>query len=127
MKKILEKEWPLLLFNKSVLKQRKFKEITALLGETTDLHCLDIGSDNGVISYLLRQRGGTWKSADLDEHTVDSIRGLVKENVFQIDGRQTPFADNEFNRVVIIDFLEHIHTDEEFIKELFRIIKPGEN
>ncbi|MEQ8999846.1 MAG: class I SAM-dependent methyltransferase [Coleofasciculus sp. B1-GNL1-01] len=125
MKKILEKEWPLLLFEKSVLKQRKFQEITALLGESTELHCLDIGSDNGVISYLLRQRGGIWKSADLDEHTVDSIRGLVKDNVFQIDGRQTPFADNEFDRVAIIDFLEHIHTDEEFVKELFRIIKPG--
>ncbi|MBE9126150.1 MULTISPECIES: class I SAM-dependent methyltransferase [unclassified Coleofasciculus] len=120
-----EQNWPILLFSKSVLKQRKYKEVTDFLGDTKGLHCLDIGSDNGVISYLLRKRGGTWKSADLDEHTVTSIRGLVKDNVFQINGRQTPFADNEFDRVAIVDFLEHIETDEEFAKELFRIIKPG--
>ena len=108
-----------------MLKQEKFKQITALLGETPGLRCLDIGADNGVISYLLRARGGIWKSADLDEKAVRSIRELVKQEVVQIDGRQTPYQDDEFDRVVIIDFLEHIQTDKEFIDELFRIIKPG--
>jgi ubiquinone/menaquinone biosynthesis C-methylase UbiE len=108
-----------------VLKQEKFKQITALLGETPGLRCLDIGADNGVISYLLRARGGIWKSADLDEGAVRSIRELVKQEVVRIDGRQTPYQDDEFDRVVIVDFLEHIQTDKEFIDELFRIIKPG--
>ena len=117
--------WPLRLFNKSVLKQRKFRQITQFLGETDGLQCLDIGSDNGVISYLLRQRGGSWKSADLDEKAVRSIRDLVGDEVFQIDGRRTPFGNDEFDRVVIVDFLEHIHTDGEFLDEVFRIIKPG--
>lgn len=121
----MEQNWPIRLFNKSVLKQRKLKEITTSLGPTDQLHCLDIGSDNGVISYLLRQRGGSWKSADLDEKAVYSIRQLVKCDVFQIDGRQTSFQDNEFDRVIIVDFLEHVETDQEFICELFRIIKPG--
>jgi len=125
MKAALKQPWPIRLFNKSVLKQRKYKEITALLGETDQLHCLDIGSDNGVISYLLRKRGGVWKSADLDGKAVRSIRELVKCDVFQIDGCRTSFQDNEFDRVVIVDFLEHVETDREFIDELFRIIKPG--
>lgn len=60
-------DWPLRLFNKSVLKQRKLREIVDMLGPVDGQHCLDIGGDNGVISYLLRQRGGAWKSADLDE------------------------------------------------------------
>jgi predicted SAM-dependent methyltransferase len=121
----MDQSWPVQLFSKSVLKQRKFDEITRLLGETDRLHCLDIGSDNGVISYLLRKKGGRWKSADLDEKAVKSIRDLVKSDVFQIDGRRTVFQDNEFDRVVIVDFLEHIYTDREFIEELFRIIRPG--
>lgn len=121
----MNQNWPVLLFSKSVLKQRKFKEITEFLKDTDHLQCLDIGSDNGVISYLLRERGGVWKSADLDEQAIHSIRELVKYDVFQINGRQTFFEDNEFDRVAIIDFLEHIETDEEFINELFRIIKPG--
>ena len=89
------------------------------------MHCLDIGSDNGVISYLFRQRGGTWKSADLEDRAVQSIRELVQDDVYQINGRKTSFQDNEFDRVVIVDFLEHIQTDQEFIGELYRIIKPG--
>lgn len=121
----MEHNWPVRLFNKSVLKQRKFSEITALLGETKDFRCLDIGSDNGVISYLLRQGGGRWKSADLDEKAVQSIRELVKSDVLRIDGGHTVFQDDEFDRVVIIDFLEHIETDQEFVGELFRIMRPG--
>jgi len=62
---------------------------------------------------------------DLDGEAVQAICELVKDNVFQIDGRQTPFHDNEFDRVIIIDFLEHIHTDRDFIHELYRIIKAG--
>jgi SAM-dependent methyltransferase len=119
-----QKSWPIRLFSKSVLKQKKFKEIVAILGPTEGLRCLDIGSDNGVISYLLRQRGGSWKSADLNEATVESIRELVQEDVYKIDGRTTPFRDGEFDRIVIVDFLEHIPDDRQFTKELHRIVHP---
>ena len=116
--------WAIRLFKLSVLKQRKLHEIEGKLGRTEDLECLDIGSDNGVISYLLRQRGGTWTSADLNATVVDSIRSLVHERVYQIDGGRTPFAGGTFDRVVIIDFLEHIPDDAGFLQELHRILKP---
>src|SRR5918994_2650378 len=118
-------QWPLLIYRKSVLKQKKFREIATLLGPTEGLHCLDIGGDNGVVSYLLRRQGGKWKSADLDEKAARAIRDLVRDAVFQIDGEKTPFKDNEFDRVIIVDFLEHIRTDADFARELFRILKPG--
>ena len=114
----MDPQWPVRLFNKSVLKQRKLKEIALLLGETEGLQCLDIGSDNGVISYLLRQRGGRWKSADLDDAAVRSTRELVQSDVYQIDGRRTPFGTDEFDIVVIVDFLEHIQDDLGFVGEL---------
>lgn len=120
-----EHKWPLLLFKRSVLKQRKFREIEMLLGPTEGLHCLDIGGDNGVVSFLFRRGGGSWKSADLDESTVEAIRELVGDQVYRIDGRKTCFQDDEFDRVVIVDFLEHIQTDGEFSGEIFRILKPG--
>jgi SAM-dependent methyltransferase len=121
----VEPNWALELFNKSVLKQRKFAEISALVGTTVDLRCLDIGSDNGVISYLFRRQGGSWASVDLNEQTVQSIRALVETDVHQIDGRTLPFADGTFDLAVIVDFLEHIPDDGGFVRELRRVIKPG--
>ena len=62
---------------------------------------------------------------DLDIQSVSEIKALVDSDVFHIDGGRTPFSDNTFDWVVIIDFLEHIPDDRAFIKELKRIIKPG--
>jgi ubiquinone/menaquinone biosynthesis C-methylase UbiE len=118
-------DWPIRLFKRSVLKQRKFNEVTAMLGPTDGLTCLDIGGDNGVISYLLRQRGGTWMSADLDAQSVNAIQELVKTDVYQLDGNCAPFQANVFNRVAIVDYLEHIPDDDGFLADLHRVMKPG--
>jgi ubiquinone/menaquinone biosynthesis C-methylase UbiE len=117
--------WAVSLFRRSVLKQRKVAEITAALGPTEGLRCLDLGSDNGVVSLLLRQRGGAWASADLTEEAVAAIRGLVKDDVHLVDGRSLPFPDAEFDRVVIVDMLEHVPDDRVFLAEVARVLKPG--
>ena len=117
------KHWSLELFNKSLLKQHKYRAITSMLGATDGLRCLDIGGDNGVISYLLRQRGGNWSSADLDSNSIASIRSLVETEVYQLDGALLPFADSTFDRVVIIDYLEHIPDDWRLVEELHRVLK----
>jgi len=48
----------------------------------------------------------------------------VKTEVYRIDGQNTPFQENEFDCVVIVDFLEHIPDDVGFMDELYRILKP---
>jgi SAM-dependent methyltransferase len=118
-------EWAVALFRKSVLKQAKLRRILELLDDPAGKTNLDIGADNGVISYLLRQRGGRWSSADLDERAVASIRQLVGNEVYQLDGATTPFSDRSFDQVVIVDYLEHISDDRAFARELERIVKPG--
>jgi SAM-dependent methyltransferase len=118
-------DWALALFDKSVLKQAKLRRILELLDDPTGKDNLDIGADNGVISYLLRQRGGRWTSADLDPRAVASIRQLVGGDVYQLDGARTPFADRSFDQVVIVDYLEHIADDRAFAGELARIVRPG--
>jgi len=118
-------EWANRLYRRSVLKQQKLHAIADMLGPTDDLRCLDIGGDNGVVSLLLRKRGGSWTSVDLDEASVDAIRRLVGEPVFQVDGRSLPFPDCSFDAVVVVDFLEHVHTDREFAAEMARVLRPG--
>jgi 2-polyprenyl-3-methyl-5-hydroxy-6-metoxy-1,4-benzoquinol methylase len=117
--------WAVSLFRRSVLKQRKVAEITAALGPTEGLRCLDLGSDNGVVSLLLRQGGGDWASADLTEEAVAAIRGLVQDDVHLVDGRTLPFVSAEFDRVVIVDMLEHVPDDRAFLHDVARVLKPG--
>ena len=89
------------------MKQAKFRQIESLLDDPAGKTNLDIGADNGVISYLLRRQGGEWHSADLDERAVDSIRQLVGRNVYRLEGARTPFPDQTFDQVVVVDYLEH--------------------
>ncbi len=117
--------WALQLFRKSVLKQRKLREIQNLLGPTAGQRCLDLGSDNGVISLLLRSNGGTWASADLTAEAVASIRGLVRDDVHLFDGQRLPFDDASFEQVVVVDMLEHVADDQAFVTELARVLRPG--
>lgn len=118
--------WALALFRRSVLKQRKLAEIEAMLGPTDGLRCLDLGSDNGVVSLLLRRRGGRWASADLTDEAVASIRELVKDDVHLAgDGQRLPFRDGEFDVVVVVDMLEHVRDEAVFASEVARITRPG--
>jgi len=112
------------LFRCSPLKREKFRRISSLLGEAK-LQALDLGSDNGVISYLLRERGGEWKSADLSARAVASIRSLVGSEVYQLDGVSLPFETGQFNCVVIVDLLEHVESDSELCREIERVLRPG--
>ncbi len=120
-----DREWALRLFRKSVLKQRKLAEVAALLGPTDGLRCLDLGSDNGVVSLLLRERGGSWASGDLTEEAVSSIRDLVTADVHLVEECRLPFPDRSFDRVAVVDMLEHVVDEAAFSSELARITKPG--
>jgi SAM-dependent methyltransferase len=122
---MIQEPWALRLFRRSVLKQRKLAEIERMLGPTAGLRCLDLGSDNGVVSLLLRQRGGGWASADMTVEAVAAIRELVGSDVHLVAGRRLPFRDAEFDRVVVVDMLEHVPDEAEFAAELARVTRPG--
>jgi SAM-dependent methyltransferase len=117
--------WPELLFRRSPLKQRKLAELEEMLGPTEGLRCLDLGSDNGVVSLLLRRRGGSWASGDLTEEAVGSIRGLVERDVHLVRDDRLPFADATFDRVAVVDMLEHVRDEGAFVAELARVTRPG--
>ena len=92
----IKKDFAIKLFKKSPLKQRKFNVIKKLLPNYNDKECLDIGSDNGVISYLLRKNGGKWSSADLVPETVM----LIKEAGLRPSAKCSDAAQPALNMLV---------------------------
>jgi len=117
--------WALKLFRKSPLKRDKVSALLGVLGPVDGKRCLDLGSDNGVVSLLLRNQGGSWASGDLTEETVEAIRGLVEKDVHLVKEDALPFADGEFDLVVVADMIEHVEHEAAFVKELARVLKPG--
>jgi ubiquinone/menaquinone biosynthesis C-methylase UbiE len=120
----MQDTWQLEVAKKSLKKQSKLKAIDAFFEPTRGKKCLEIGCDTGVTSYFLRKRGGDWISLDGDSEKVNIARKLVGDTVFLTDGRTLNFSDATFDCVAVIDFLEHIQTDEEFIGEMYRVLKP---
>lgn len=117
--------WALRLFKKSPLKRDKVAALLSVLGPVEGRRCLDLGSDNGVVSLLLRRQGGSWASGDLTPETVEAIRGLVEKDVHLVTEDRLPFKDGEFDVVVVADMIEHVEHEAAFVAELARVLKPG--
>lgn len=112
------------LFRKCLPMRIKLAEILRFLGNTEGQTCLDIGADNGMMSYQLRRRGGTWHSAVINQRTANSVRAVVADNVSVLEDQTLPFKKKTFDTVVLIDFLERTKSDESFIEECHKILKP---
>ena len=115
--------WQLQIAEKSLKKQEKIRAIRAFIEPTAGKTCLEVGCDKGVLSYHLRQWGGDWTSVDADKENLRITRELVGSNVEFTDGKTLNFPDQHFDCIIAIDFLEHIHTDQEFIIEMRRVLK----
>ena len=78
-------------------------------GPTEGLRCLDLGSDNGVVSLLLRRGGGSLGLGRPDRRRRwrRSAAGGERRPPRRT-GERLPFADAEFDRVVVVDMLEHV-------------------
>ncbi|MCB0330931.1 MAG: hypothetical protein KDD70_14770, partial [Bdellovibrionales bacterium] len=95
-------DWVEELFRCSPLKKEKFAYLKAFLpSDLRGLHLIDIGGDNGVISSKLRDLGGQWSSVDLIEEAVGSIRAVVGERVYKMEGIAIPLPEKSFDFVLV--------------------------
>lgn len=119
------REAQLAIFQASVLKQAKWEALSTAAGDPRGKDCLDLGSDNGVISWLFRERGGRWTSADLTDETVEAISRMTGEPAVRLHDARLPFPDAAFDLVVMADLLEHVEDDRLLLAELARVLRPG--
>jgi len=110
--------WQLQLYRRSLKKKATVKAMLDHLPRVEGRRCLELGCGTGLTSHFLRQRGGTWTSADFERDHVRSARGLVRDRVLQIDDRSLPFRSEAFDLVAAINFLEHIKDDGRFFAEM---------
>jgi SAM-dependent methyltransferase len=99
---------------------------------------LDMGCGAGRHAFEMFRRGGDVVAFDQDGDELAGVLelfGAMREagevptgaeaDIKQGDALSLPFADDEFDRVVASEVLEHIPADTEAIAELARVLRPG--
>lgn len=125
----IETPWQILMFQKTLKKQMRFRVLKKLLGDIQENEkCILItcGDNNGAMNYKLRELGGKWSWADHEDICIDEMSQLLGEKVVQFEEEdKLPFEDATYDRVITIDVHEHIDDPIPFTKEVYRITKPG--
>jgi SAM-dependent methyltransferase len=117
--------WQLQIVKRSLKKKEKLDLIRKHVHiKPTDL-ILDLGCAQGILSFFLRQKGGTWISTDLDFTNLKSSQAVLGDNLVQMGVPILPFKDGAFDQVVCLDYLEHVDDDAGTLAEIRRVLKPG--
>ncbi len=115
--------WQLQMVKRSLKKREKLKLLDKHLDINPTDVVLDLGCAQGILSYFLRKKGGLWVSADLDLVNCITSFDLLKNNIVQLGTVCLPFKDSTFDKVVSLDYLEHLDNDLGCLEEINRILK----
>jgi SAM-dependent methyltransferase len=121
--------WQLALLDKAIKKKQKLEALRRHLQELSGKKCLLVtcGDNNGAMNYRIREWGGQWTWAELEETNIGEIEGLLGEPVTRIDSStcRLPFATGSFDCVLTIDCHEHLVDPTCLNREISRVTKSG--
>jgi SAM-dependent methyltransferase len=90
---------------------------------------LDAACGEGYGSALLAKTAASVEGIDISEQAVLHAQqryGDLDNARFQVaDCTTLPFGDNEFDRVVSFETLEHLHAHDQLLAEFRRVLKPN--
>ena len=87
---------------------------------------LELGCGEGRGVELLAPLADSYTGIDKIKSVTDTLSKKYPSYTFT-DGVFPPFpyGDNSFDTIVTFQVIEHVKKDEEFIKEIHRVLKPG--
>jgi len=87
---------------------------------------LELGCGEGRGVELLAPLASSYVGIDKIKPIVDDLKDKYPDYEF-LDGTfpPFPFEDNQFDTIVTFQVIEHVKKDEEFVKEIHRVLKPG--
>ena len=89
---------------------------------------LDVGCGAGFLANPLASQGFKVTGVDMSDDSLAVARRFDATNsvhYLQADAYSLPFADQSFDVVTAMDFLEHVEDPSSIIKEFSRVLKPG--
>lgn len=92
---------------------------------------LDVGCGHGIHTLRVAGRAGTTAGLDYNWHHLQMAKmlsnGLGTTAVTFLLGhveQGLPFAGGAFQRVLLLDVIEHLHRRVELLREIYRVLRP---
>ena len=103
-----------------------FDWIQAALDRQPHPRVLDIGCGTGLNLEELRARGVTHAvGMDISAAALTHCRERRLPALLRGDGSRLPFLDATFDVIIALDLIEHIEQDDEALREIARVLRPG--
>ena len=103
------------------------EQIAAHVGSAPQ-RILDIGCGAGFLSNALARLGHHVTGIDRSRESLDVARrrdATRRARYLPLDAHQLAFADESFDVVCAMDFLEHTDRPESVVREAARVLRPG--
>lgn len=117
---------PRSLVVKNLASRQRFALKMVEAGVSRGTKVLDVGCGPGEMAAKLMERGYEVWGLDIAEPMIRYARDRCGADRFRVgDIEHIPFRDNTFDAVVCLGVIEYLDTDEQALREMWRVLKPG--
>ncbi len=86
---------------------------------------LDVGSGFGFFLKEMNEKGWEVAGVEISEKAIDYTKNVLRLSVYSGPLEHIGFSENEFDAITGFYLIEHIAHPMLFLKECYRILKPG--
>lgn len=110
--------------------KRRAREIIEGINPRNGDKVLDLGCGDGFYLFLLSNLGFNLKlvGSDFDQLGLEAAKRNLKNEKISFTGgdlmKRLPFANNEFDKIILSEVAEHLPDDLKGLKEVYRVLKP---
>lgn len=94
--------------------------------EDSDKRALDFGCGTGFVIHLAHDLLAEIHGVDITVEMMEQVdKSLKNVHLHEAVAEATPFSSDYFHMAFAYSFMDHLADPESFLKEAFRVLKPG--
>ncbi len=102
----------------------KKRQIFQMLDIRPKERVLDVGCGIGYLSGLAKNLGANVVGIDMSIEALKYSQSTLEESFVNATAGTLPFRDNQFDKIIFADVIEHVPDDRLAIQEIIRVAKP---